>query len=309
MILSICPNPSIDCTIELDSLNVGRLNRIDSKMESYSGKALNVAIGVARLSLESLATGFMFDNHSKMFEHVLDKEGVKYDFVYNQGNTRTNYKIIDKKSMLTEINDRGENVGEDKQAELVKKVQELSKDADMAVVSGSVPRGVSSDYYGKLVSAIKQGVKIVIDAEKEGTLSAIGAGKIFMVKPNLNELENFCGKTVRTKKDIVEAIKKYVDLGVENVLVSMGTEGAILSDGKTSYYCKSASVAVNSTVGAGDSMVAAACVGFSKGYGYEEILKMAVAAGTAAVTTSGTNLFYYDKYKEIYNKIFVEKLN
>ena len=67
MILTICPNPSIDCTIELDSLNVGKLNRIDSKVETYSGKALNVAMGVARLGEKSLATGFMFDSHAKLF--------------------------------------------------------------------------------------------------------------------------------------------------------------------------------------------------------------------------------------------------
>ena len=55
-------------------------------------------------------------------------------------------------------------------------------------------------------------------------------------------------------------------------------------------------------------MVAAACVGVSRGLPDREILKMSVAAGTAAVTTSGTNLFYLDKYKEIYNKISVEDI-
>jgi 6-phosphofructokinase 2 len=91
-------------------------------------------------------------------------------------------------------------------------------------------------------------------------------------------------------------------------MISLGADGAILTDGKDSYFCKSASVAVNSTVGAGDSMVAATCVGVLKGYPMEEILKMAVAAGTAAVTTSGTNLFYKDKYDEIYAKIFSQKI-
>ena len=114
MILTICPNPSIDCTIELDDLNVGMLNRIESKVETYSGKALNVAVGVARLGEKSFATGFMFENHGRMFEHVLDKENVKHRFVYNKGNARTNYKIIDKRSMLTEINDRGEVVCKEK---------------------------------------------------------------------------------------------------------------------------------------------------------------------------------------------------
>ena len=84
MILSICPNPSIDCTIELQSLNVGRLNRIDSKVETYSGKALNVSVGVARLNGDCTATGFMFENHKRMFEHVLDNEKVEHHFVYNK---------------------------------------------------------------------------------------------------------------------------------------------------------------------------------------------------------------------------------
>ena len=308
MILSICPNPSIDCTIEMDNLNVGRLNRIDNKVETYSGKALNVAIGVARLNEQCLATGFMFNNHRRMFEDVLEREGIKHQFVYNPGNARTNYKIIDKKSMLTEINDRGEQVSEEKQQELLELTANLSSKAKIAVISGSVPKGVDYDYYGKLASTIPNDVKVIIDAEKEGTLSAIKSRKIFMVKPNLTELEKFCNMAVRTKQDIVLASKKYIDLGVENVLVSMGTEGAILTNGVDSYYCKSASVAVNSTVGAGDSMVAATCVGVQKGYPMEEILKMAVAAGTAAVTTSGTNLFYYDKYKEIYSKIYTQKI-
>ena len=90
--------------------------------------------------------------------------------------------------------------------------------------------------------------------------------------------------------------------------MSLGADGAILTDGTDSYFCKSASVAVNSTVGAGDSMVAATCVGLLKGVPMHELLKMSVAAGTASVTTSGTNLFYKDKYNEIYSKIFSQKM-
>ena len=74
MILSICPNPSIDCTIELDTLNVGKLNRAQNKIETYSGKALNFAIGISRLGENFFATGLMFENNGKLFEHTLEKE-------------------------------------------------------------------------------------------------------------------------------------------------------------------------------------------------------------------------------------------
>lgn len=308
MILTVCPNPSIDRTIELESLNVGMLNRIQGKVETYSGKALNVAIGVSRLGCDCTATGFMFENQQAMFERTLKKEGVNCDFVSCSGNARVNYKIIDKKSMLTEINDVGEEVSAEKQAELLKKIADVSIGADIAVISGSLPSGVSAEYYGEMVKAIPERVKVVVDAEKANTLSAIAVRNIFMVKPNVKELESFSGIKVRKRADVIAAAQTYLEKGVKYVLASLGTEGAILTDGSESYFCKSASVAVNSTVGAGDSMVAAACVGLYNGVPLREVLRESVAAGTAAVTTSGTNLFYKDKYNEIYSKIQAERI-
>lgn len=308
MILTICPNPSIDCTIELDNFRVGMLNRIQNKVETYSGKALNVAIGVARLKeFDCTATGFMFENQAKLFEQTLDKEGVLRSFVYNEGDTRVNYKIIDKKGMLTEINDKGETVSREKQLELIKKVQELGSKVDIAVMSGSLPSGVSPEFYHEVLKELPKKVKLIVDAEKENLEFAL-QNPLYMVKPNLRELEDFALEPIRTKKDMVRCACKLIDRGVENVLVSMGADGAILTNGSKHYFCKSASVAINSTVGAGDSMVAAVCTGLKRGDSMPELLRSAVSAGTAAISTSGTNLFYRDKYEEIYAKVFAEEL-
>lgn len=307
MILTVCPNPSVDCTIELDNLNVGMLNRVQNKVETYSGKALNVAKGVARLGERSFATGFMFDGNGRTFEHALDKEGVGHNFVYNDGFARVNYKIIDKKSMLTEINERGENVSRPKQEELIRLVASLSADCDICVMSGSLPRGVSPEFYREVLSVVPDRVKKIVDTETDNMREALKCG-LYMVKPNLRELEAFAETTVRTKKDVVNATKKYIDEGVEYVLVSLGADGAILTDGSKHYFCKSASVAVNSTVGAGDCMVSASCVCIERGAPMQEVLKCSVSAGTASITTSGTNLFYLDKYREIYSKLTVEEI-
>ncbi|MFR6056441.1 MAG: 1-phosphofructokinase family hexose kinase [Eubacteriales bacterium] len=307
MILTICPNPSMDCTIELDNLNVGMLNRISNKVETYSGKALNVAMGVARLKEKSFATGFMFENNGKMFEQTLEREGVAHKFVWNKGSVRVNYKIIDKRSMLTEINDKGDEVSEEKQRELIDLVKVLAKDCDIAVMSGSLPKGVNAEFYGEVLKNVPASVKKVVDTEKANLEFAVKEN-LYMVKPNLRELENIAGDTLSTKYDILKASYALLNKGVKMVMVSLGSEGAILTDGIKSFYCKSANVAVNSTVGAGDSMLASACVQIEKGADMEELLRCSVAAGTAAITTSGTNLFYKDKYEEIYNKIYVEPI-
>ena len=297
----------MDCTIELDNLNVGMLNRISNKVETYSGKALNVAMGVARLKEKSFATGFMFENNGKMFEQTLEREGVAHKFVWNKGSVRVNYKIIDKRSMLTEINDKGDEVSEEKQRELIDLVKVLAKDCDIAVMSGSLPKGVNAEFYGEVLKNVPASVKKVVDTEKANLEFAVKEN-LYMVKPNLRELENIAGDTLSTKYDILKASYALLNKGVKMVMVSLGSEGAILTDGIKSFYCKSANVAVNSTVGAGDSMLASACVQIEKGADMEELLLCSVAAGTAAITTSGTNLFYKDKYEEIYNKIYVEPI-
>jgi 1-phosphofructokinase family hexose kinase len=307
MILSVCPNPSVDCTIELDTLKTGGLNRVENKIITYSGKALNVAVGIARLGGDSFATGFMFDENGKMFVHTLDDEKVKNTFVWSKGSARTNYKIVDKRSMMTEINDKGEAVSHQKQTELINLVKQLSKSASIVVVSGSLPSGVKAEYYKKLVEATPKTVKRIVDTTGANMVEALKAGA-YLVKPNLDELQGITGEHYDSIDEMIGGCRKLIDAGAENVLLSLGRKGAILTDGNSALFCKSANVAVNSTVGAGDGMIAAASVAIESGESREEILRCAVAAGTASVTTPGTNLFYRDKFHEIYDKIQVEKL-
>ena len=141
--------------------------------------------------------------------------------------------------------------------------------------------------------------KFMIEALKEGA---------YLVKPNLDELQSVTGVYYDGIDSMIDGCRQLISAGAQNVLLSLGRKGAILTDGNSALFCKSANVAVNSTVGAGDGMIAAASVMIENGESWEEILRSAVAAGTASVTTPGTNLFYREKFLEIYDKIHVEKL-
>ena len=306
MILTVCPNPCIDCTLEVGEFRVGRLNRIENIIENMSGKAHNTAIGVKRLGGEVFATGFMFESGGKKFARYLYNNGIDNDFVWNKGRIRVNYKIIDDKSMMTEINDRGEFVDEKQQAELLEKVKKFADKSDIVVISGSLPSGVEDDYYYQLVRAAGK-AKVIVDAEKGKLKSALKAG-VFMVKPNLYELETFNDERYESYEAMIEGCKKMIDQGARNVMLSFGKSGAIFTDGKESYFCKSTNVAVNSTVGAGDSMVAAAALAIIEGADRSEILKRGVAAATASVTTPGTNLFTKEKYDEILSGLSVVRI-
>lgn len=307
MILTVCLSPSTDVTVELDSLSVGKTNVVKSKTLSFTGKALNVAIGVARLGGNPYATGFMYNENGYMFENALDKEGVPFTFVWNKGRVRENYKFIDKKSMLTEVNDVGEEVGEEKTRELLGVLAPLSARSSATVISGSLPKGVSADYYESLFKAADQNSIRIADASGDKLLAALRAG-VDLIKPNLDEIQSTLGREFLDKDDLLTGCRELLDKGAKTVLVSLGKKGAVITNGSRHFYCKSMNVAVNSTVGAGDAMVAAAAMQAVQSAPMEEILRASVAAGTARVTTVGQISFTKEKYEEVYKSLTVKEI-
>ena len=304
MILTVCMSPSVDVTIELDQLNVGKVNIVKSKTLSFTGKALNVAIGIARLGGEAYATGFMYNENGAMFERALDKEGVPFAFVWNSGRVRENYKCIDKKSMLTEINDVGGQVAPEKLGELMHMIRNFSQRSDVTVISGGLPRGVDTNYHRELFRSVDPHSLRIADTEGAKLFAALEAG-IDLVKPNIEELQGTLGREFKDKNDMLAGCHELLDRGAKIVLLSLGKDGAVITNGTKNYYCKSINVAVNSTVGAGDGMVAAAATMLQKGADLPDILRAGVAAGTATVTTFDTISFTKSKYEEIFESLSV----
>lgn len=298
MVLTVCMSPSVDVTIELDALNVGKTNVVKSKAFTFGGKALNVAIGVKRLGGDSYSTGLMYNENGYMFENALDKEGVPFTFVWNKGRVRENYKFIDNRSMLTEVNDVGEEVGKEKTDEILGLVRMLSARSGVTVLSGGLPRGVADGYYAKLAQAVDEKSMIIVDAVGKRMFAALERG-VDLVKPNLDELQNALGRKFESKEDMLNGCKELIERGAKKVLLSLGKQGAVITDGVSSYFCKSLNVAMNSTVGAGDSMVAAAAIKLEQGAPMQEILRAGVAAGTARVMSVGEVSFTKEKYNEV----------
>lgn len=307
MILTVCLSPCIDVNIEVDSLSVGMTHRIISKRIFFTGKALNVAIGISRLNADVFATGFMYEGNGNQFERELHREGVPYKFVWNSGRVRENYKFIDHKSMLTEIDDISPEVSVEKQNELISLIEQLSKNCEAIMVSGSLAKGMTPDFYGKILSVVPQNVKKIVDTEGERLHSALKCG-VDLVKPNIEELERTLNRPLKSTADMLSGCREIIDAGARRVLLSLGKRGAIITDGNKSYYSKSVNVAMNSTVGAGDGMVAAATCALVSGGSLVDILKKGVAAGTAAVTSPDSISFSKDKYLEILSTLTVKEI-
>ncbi len=307
MILCVSLNPCLEVNIEVDSLSVGMAHKVRSKRTFFTGKSLNVAIGLSRLGADAFATGFMYEENGRLFEQELHKEGVTYKFVWNEGRVKEVYKFIDRRYMMTEVDDEATLISEDNKIKLLSTVADLSRKCDTVVCSGDLSAGLSDDYISRVFSVVPSGVKKVLDCEGEKMLAALKYG-VDLVKPNLGELQRTLKVKITDRDSMIRACDALIEKGAKIVLLSLGKQGAIITDGNRRYYCVSLNVAMNSTAGAGDAMVAAAAKALTEGQPLESILQSGVAAGTASVTLPDSISFRKEKYEEILQGLQIKEI-
>ncbi|MBF7095583.1 1-phosphofructokinase [Alkalibacter mobilis] len=289
MVITVTLNPALDKTLLVENFNVGEVNRVKAIRCDIGGKGINVSKVLREFDVKSLAMGFLGDNLEKAFKDELRKRDIQEKFVSISSDTRTNIKLVDTtKNTFTDINEPG---GEIKSEELEKFkeifLENLAPD-DVVVLSGGVSEGVPKTIYKDLTEVAKNaGASVVVDAEGDLFKEAIKA-KPDLVKPNNFELEKLMGETLDTEEKLIDAASKLVAEGVGKVLVSLGKDGSIYVTKEKVYRAYGLEVPVKSTVGAGDSMVAAMVYSSLNGFDDLKTLAMAQSAGAASVMLEGT---------------------
>lgn len=311
MIITVTPNPCNDLTWSIEHFCYAGMNRIQSQRLDFAGKGFNVAKALQRLGGESVvATGFLYDENGEASQKALQSEGVKVDCVWKPGRIRTNTKLFDcEKNTITEFNESGIEAGKEDVQELFDKIIALAKESRFLIMSGSLPPGCPNDFYANVIAACQLfPCKIALDAEGEKLLLGIEQ-KPALIKPNLFELETAVGRKLEKLSDIQSACDEIIEKGVEIVLLSLGSDGAYISNGCEQYKAGPVKgIQVRGTVGAGDSMLAAAVLAWEKNLPLAEIFRWSVASATACVVQEGTGLVTKALFEEYLPQVEIEKL-
>ena len=283
MITTLCLNPSFDKTVEVDAMSVGGVHRVRSLRTDPGGKGSNVAAVLIRLGAQARCLGLAGEEGAVQYETMLGQLGVPHGFLHMPGAVRTNLKIVSLDGAeVTEINEPGPKVNSKLLESLIRLTRDNCRDDDFIILTGSLPPGCSHDTYAKLMRALP--VPCVLDASGE-TLRVSLAASPFLVKPNLQELQGQAGRKLEDLEEIRAAALKMIDAGARNVLVSMGSRGALLVNPAGALFSPGLHVPVSSTVGAGDAMTAGFVAGFVETGSFGEALRRGMAAGAASVMT------------------------
>ena len=290
-IVTLTINPAVDKSTNIDRLIPEQKLRCDTPRFDAGGGGVNVSKAIKRLGGESTAIFTVGGPSGQVLRDLVSQEGVDCEVIDTKGWTRENF-IVAETSTNAQYRFGMPGVAlSDAEIQAFLTALEHSK-ADYVVASGSLPPQMEANFYEKVASISKKmGARLILDTSGESLKAACDEG-VFLLKPNIGELEALVGAKNLQMDDVDDAARTLIGDGkCEVVIVSMGPKGAILVTKDLCEHVPAPPVQKRSTVGAGDSMVAGMTWALTQGLSYPEMLRWGVACGSAATMNEGTQLF------------------
>lgn len=309
MIFTVTLNPALDKEYKVPQIVFDDVMRMASMRIDFGGKGFNVSRMLKSLGAKSTALGFVGGHTGDVITTGLESLDIPVDFTLIQGETRTNISIVDQgEHHYVKLNESGPAVTEAEINGLLKKIDTLITQGDFWVLSGSLPLGVPDDIYAQIIRKVnKANAYVVLDASGLSLQLGIEA-KPYLIKPNIHELNELLGVDIQDAKALPNYLAELHGQGVNNILVSLGKEGALLSDSQRCFLGSPPKIFAQNPIGAGDSMVAGMVWRLAAGDSPQEALPWSLACGTAAASLPGTGVPSPAQVKEIYQAIIIEEL-
>ncbi len=310
MIATITLNPSLDRTVIVDGLKVNESNRWTSVHHYAGGKGIDVSRAIHEMGGQTIAYGFIGGDEGRTLEVKLDEEGVPFSFTPIEQETRVNFIIADTRaSQQTIINAPGPHISKRELGRFLKKLRGIYPSPELMVASGSVPPGVPFDIYYTIVQEAEgRRVRTILDSAGQWLEEGIKA-KPYLIKPNIREAEELLKIELPTEEAITKAALNLIEMGVEIAVISRGKDGIIAATRDGMFKAVPPPVKVRSAVGAGDCTIAGLALKLARGESLMEACRLAVAMGTAAVLTPGTELAHRADVEKLLPQIKVSRVS
>lgn len=308
MIGTITLNPTVDRRYLIKELAKNTVNRSDNYDVFPGGKGINAAKVLRILDVDVAAFGLLGGLTGEFVRAELKEINVIDQFTTIDGATRTSINIIDNNGDNLEVLEKGPSVSKAAVNNLIELFKQEVKNLDIIAMGGSLPDGVETEIYSKLIEiATNQGKKVILDASGEALSNNLQA-KPFLIKPNQSELSQITNIELDSEEAIKRAANIVLEKGARNIALSLGSKGMYFFGEEGNYRVTIPKIEVKNAVGSGDSSVAGLAYSFTKGFDIELSLKYANACGMSNATFIGSGVIDCEQVEKFIEQIKVEKI-
>jgi 6-phosphofructokinase 2 len=300
-IVTVTLNPSIDKFFAVNRVVPDRKLLAHDVRQDPGGGGINVARAITYLGGQAMALWSCGGLMGELLATLLDGDGIEHQRVAVGEATRENIIVYDES-----IDDQyrfgmpGPRLDDSELRRWKDCVSGLEPAPQYLVLSGSLPPGASAGWFAEVIGQAPEGARVVVDTKGDALHQAIQTG-VYLIKPNVNELEELVQQELDSDDKVEDAARQIVASGGASVvLISLGRAGALLATAQGFEHIRAPVVRYRSKVGAGDSMVAGMVHALVQGMSLGQAARYGVAAGTAAVMTEGTGLCRREDVERLY---------
>lgn len=309
VILTVTLNSSIDKLYLMESVHPETVMRVKEVHNTAGGKGLNVSRVAAGLGEPVVAMGFTGGFNGRYLESLISGPLIRCAFTHVSGETRSCINCWDLSTgRSTEYLEPGEPVTSEEVDRFMSDFLRELTGAECVVISGSMPKGVPEDFYGRLIRRCREAsIPVLVDTSGSRLISAVRE-KPSLIKPNEDEIAQLTGRPFSGREDAVPSLQQLYRSGIPHVVLSLGAEGALLACSEGVFHGKPPKITPKNTVGCGDSMVAGFAVAFSRRLPFLEGFRMALAVSAAGALSLLTGDFDPADYQRILPEVSVTRI-
>ncbi|MCX6054238.1 MAG: hexose kinase [Chloroflexi bacterium] len=310
MIYTLTINPAVDKLIFLESLKKNQTNRPIKTAETIGGKGTHVSLNLNLLNEENLAILTAGGYTGEKLIQMLHDQKIKTMIILGTGfETRTNYVIVESTKDCTLIAEQGNLITNEIIDQVLDMLRKTLIQGDYLVLSGESGNSTRNIYAEIIREFSLLGVRIFLDASGIALQESIKE-RPFLVKPNLDELSQICGRqlTENNIDEIVDCLKVFEKYPIRVVAVSMGAGGSLIKMGGEIFRAYVPRIEVENTIGCGDSYLAALVYGFYNDMELEKIIILATAISAATAENESSVGFDVNRINQLKKIIRIERI-
>lgn len=305
-VVTLTLNPAFDVHLRVDNLKIFKENYATEFIKQAGGKGVNISRALVGYGVCNTAFCVMGKDNSREFLNELKKDNVNCTPIIKDGRIRENITVHSLDGE-TRISLQGLALDEEIFSELISAFTPYLNSDTVLTFTGRLPKGVSTLSAIEFLKRLKEkGVRLIVDCNSFSADDLLDI-KPFLIKPNEQEIEQLIGDGF-SEEDLIQNIKTFCEKGIENVVVSLGSNGFFYCGKDGMYKAEVPKITPVSTIGAGDSLVAGFVAGLVNNEQTEQILKLAASFGTAACLEEGTTPPKKEKIANILNQVKIIKL-
>ncbi|MGB8366339.1 MAG: 1-phosphofructokinase family hexose kinase [Rhizomicrobium sp.] len=308
-VITLTMNPALDLSTTVEEVLPFRKLRSGTVRRDPGGGGINAARVVNRLGGKAIAVYPVGGPAGQLLQQLVDAQGVVSRVVPIGGDTREDFSVFETRTgRQFRFVTPGPKLAEAEWRACLAVFEQLCEESGYAIVSGSLPPGVpDDDFFGAVARVAKaRRTKLTVDTTGAGLQAALREG-VFLIKPNQNEFADLVGLRAPDMHAMIAAARNLIAAGrIEAIALSLADEGAVLVTRERSWRARAPHVDVLSTVGAGDSFLGAMVWSLAEGHAWQEALRLAVAAGSAALLSPGTDLAQAQEVHRLSGEVVVE---